>query len=143
MSQKHIDEIRSFNRFYTDIIGLVDQYILNSKYTLPEVRIMYELYHHENIRASEIVSRIHIDKGYLSRMLVRFEKKKLISKKVVEHDGRSSLLFLTQKGKKEFEKLNLQSDKQIASIIQKIPAHDHDQLLYHLAEIKKIFQHII
>ena len=43
MKADHIANIRAFNRFYTRVLGLLDKYILNSQYTLPEVRILYEL----------------------------------------------------------------------------------------------------
>src|SRR5882762_4905410 len=113
MDKKKVDEIRSFNRFYTNIIGLLDRYILHSSYTLPEARILYEIYHREGILAGEIIAVMDIDKGYLSRMLLQFEKKKLVSKKRSVSDGRSTHLFLTAKGKNEFEALNNASHAQI------------------------------
>src|SRR5262245_15474930 len=106
MLKKHIEGIRSFNRFYTDIIGLLDEHILNSKYSLPEARILYELYHHEPLTSSDIINNLQIDKGYLSRLLRQFEKKKLLDKKKSPQDGRAAYLRLTASGKKEFESLN-------------------------------------
>lgn len=38
-----VQEIRSFNRFYTDILGLLNQHILESSYSLTEVRILLRL----------------------------------------------------------------------------------------------------
>ncbi len=139
MTQQHIDEIRSFNRFYTGIIGLLNGYILNSNYTLPEVRILYELYHQENSTASEIISSLKIDKGYLSRILLHFEKKKMISKIRSKQDKRSTIMSLTAKGQKEFESLNMASNNQIKKILERLSKEDCDKLLYHMSQIKKIF----
>ncbi|MDR1615973.1 MAG: hypothetical protein LBR98_03065 [Syntrophomonadaceae bacterium] len=32
-----------YNRFYTNILGILDQYILDSDYSLMEARILFEL----------------------------------------------------------------------------------------------------
>ncbi|WP_431215832.1 hypothetical protein ACQ86N_14930 [Puia sp. P3] len=72
MQQKTISRIRAFNRYYTNIIGLLDRHILNSSYSLPEARILYELNHREGIQASGIIESLGIDKGYLSRILDEF-----------------------------------------------------------------------
>jgi DNA-binding MarR family transcriptional regulator len=138
MDKKKVDEIRSFNRFYTNIIGLLDRYILHSNYTLPEARILYEIYHREGILAGEIVEVMDIDKGYLSRILLQFEKKKLISKKRSSSDGRSTHISLTAKGQNEFEALNNASHAQIENILTLLSDDDCEQLFYHMSEIKKI-----
>ena len=75
MEQKYIDEFRSFNRLYTIIIGVLDKYFLDSHLTLKEGRILFELYHNEKIKANDITSSLHMDKGYLSRILKQLEKK--------------------------------------------------------------------
>src|SRR4030095_325364 len=103
VKENYIHEIRAFNRLYTDVTGLLDQYILNSRYSLPEVRVLYELYHHENCTAKQIIQTFHIDKGYLSRILLKFQKSKMLVARQSKHDGRSVHLFLTVNGKKEFE----------------------------------------
>jgi len=136
---QYVKDIRTFNRFYTDIIGLIDQHILNSRYSLPEVRIMYEMYYNSAATANEIISLIHIDKGYLSRILLKFEKVKLISKKKSTTDARSVMLTLTAKGRHEFEKLDLASHDQIMEILSHVPKEKHDELVFHMNAIKKIF----
>ena len=64
-----IRDIRAFNRFYTDIIGLLDQHLLDSPYSLAEARIIYEIHHNKDIQASQIMELMDIDKSYLSRLL--------------------------------------------------------------------------
>ena len=81
MKADHIANIRAFNRFYTRVLGLLDKYILNSQYTLPEVRILYELATHENLTASDLIETLHIDKGYLSRIILDLRLKKLVKAK--------------------------------------------------------------
>src|SRR5258706_16426268 len=138
MKRKHIAEIRAFNRFYTSIIGLLDQHILESRYSLPEVRILYELYYSDQLTASDITGSLRIDKGYLSRMLLRFQKKKLVSKKWSAQDGRAAHLSLTEKGKMEFEALNEASNRQIKKILDKTTVPDCNKLVRHMTGIMTI-----
>jgi DNA-binding MarR family transcriptional regulator len=112
-----VGKIRSFNRFYTNIIGLVDQHVLNSPYTLTEVRILYEIYHTKNCTAKKIQEIIDIDAGYLSRVIDRFVKKKFVQRKNLVEDRRFKILSLTQRGKTEFLKLNDKSEKLITEMI--------------------------
>ncbi|HEY8969317.1 MAG TPA: MarR family transcriptional regulator, partial [Puia sp.] len=65
MTQRVVDEVRAFSRFYTEVIGLLDQCILNSPFSLPEARIMYELYHRDGVQAGELTTLLGLDKGYL------------------------------------------------------------------------------
>jgi DNA-binding MarR family transcriptional regulator len=138
MINKSIEEIRSFNRFYTSVIGLLDRHILNSNYTLAEVRIMYEIYHGKNQTASDLIHALSIDKGYLSRVLQQFEKRKLINRQRSSTDTRVFFLSLTTAGKKEFEQLNKASNDQVKSIIKEIPEKDLTLLLVSMAEIKRV-----
>ncbi len=138
MKENHIHEIRAFNRLYTDLTGLLDQYILNSRYSLPEVRILYELYHHENCTAKQVIRSFHIDKGYLSRILLKFQKNKMLVAKQSKHDGRSVHLILTAKGKKEFEGLNKAAHNQVKRLLKNVSNEDCDKLVYCMSEIKRI-----
>ena len=140
MTQKDIDTIRAFNRYYTEVTGLLNNHILDSSHSLPEVRIMFELYQHKSLTASDIIDLLHLDKGYLSRIIKQFEKKKLVAKTRSEDDGRSAHISLTDPGKKEFEKLNIAADKQVASLLSLLSQEEIRKLLSHMNEIKNILQ---
>ena len=138
MKADHIANVRSFNRFYTRILGLLDKYILNSRYTLSEVRILYELATHENLTASNLIETLHIDKGYLSRIILDLRIKQLVQSRRSDEDGRSLELSLTKVGRKEFKVLNNASDQQLASILEKLTNPECDTLVRNMNEIAAI-----
>jgi hypothetical protein len=63
MKKKFIQDIRAFNRWYTDVIGLLDQHLLNSSWSLVEARLIYELHHGEAVQASRLIEVLRVDKG--------------------------------------------------------------------------------
>jgi DNA-binding MarR family transcriptional regulator len=138
MTEKDIQRIRDFNRFYTNIIGLVDNHILNSKYSLPEARVLYELFHHQPCTASTIMTSISMDKGYMSRVLKSFEKKGLLNRKQSKEDGRASTLVLTAKGIKEFEGINQASASQIKDLLSNLNSQDIQAAIEHMEHLKEI-----
>ena len=141
MQQKVIGEIRAFNRWYTGVIGLLDQHVLHSDFNLPEARILYELYHRDGIQAGEITTMLGLDKGYLSRMLDAFAKKALIVRRRSAEDGRVQHIFLTAKGRTAFEDLNRASEEQIKGLLAALSKKDGEQLVIHMNEIKRIITH--
>lgn len=135
-----IQAIRSFNRFYTGLIGLLDGHLLNSDYSLPEARILYEIYAGRAISASRIVSTLGIDKGYLSRILKKFEKAGLIKKNNSGEDARISLLSLSAKGLKVFHTLNSASNDQIETLLQPLTPARQNELVHHMQAIMQILK---
>jgi DNA-binding MarR family transcriptional regulator len=138
MTAKHVASVRAFNRFYTDVIGLLDRFILDSKYSLPEVRVMFELYHQPGLTAKQIMASFRIDKGYLSRILEKLQKRKLLQTRSSATDGRAVLLELTAKGSQEFEQLNEASNTQVRSLLAHLDGPACDALTNHMTEIKKL-----
>jgi DNA-binding MarR family transcriptional regulator/ribosomal protein S18 acetylase RimI-like enzyme len=136
MPHNSIPSIRAFNRFYTGFLGLLDQHILESSFSLPEARVLFELNQKDSIQASEIVDSLGIDKGYLSRILDQFSKEKLISKKRSREDGRRQHLYLTDKGHKTFERLNRASDEQLKGLLKGMPEGDLTKLEGHMKGIE-------
>ena len=141
MKAKHIDDIREFNRFYTRVIGVLDRYVLKSKYSLPEIRVLYEIFHNEGITASEIISSLGIDKSYLSRLIVQFKRKKLVTGKSSKEDGRAYHLYMTATGKKEFEGLNRTSHNHIEALLSDLSDIECDRLVTNMSEIRSILSH--
>jgi DNA-binding MarR family transcriptional regulator len=138
MQSKIVEEVRSFNRFYTGVLGLLDNYLQQSTYTLPEVRILFEVFHQDNITASALIQSMNMDKGYLSRILRKFEKNKLIIRKKQDNDNRVAFLTLTPRGKSEFEVLNTASHNQINNMLKKLTRAEQATLLSSMATIKNL-----
>jgi DNA-binding MarR family transcriptional regulator/GNAT superfamily N-acetyltransferase len=132
--------VRAFNRFYTDVIGLLDQHLLDSPYSLAEARIIYEVRHNPGIQASQIMERMPIDKSYLSRLLKKLEKDGVIKRKKSEEDARAVVISLTAKGKKEFDFLNKSSDEQIATLIQPFSSIQKENLVAEMSSIKHMLR---
>jgi DNA-binding MarR family transcriptional regulator len=138
MKENFVADIRAFSRFYTNILGLLKNHILNSKFTLPEVRILFEVYYNPAITAKEITTIVDIDKGQLSRILNKLEKEKLLKRNGSKEDGRAMVLSLTKAGICEFEKLNDASNEQLLSLLQKISNSEAKELITHMKAIQQI-----
>ena len=69
-----IIDIRGFNRFYTNMLGLLNANIGSSDYSLTETRIIYEISKTEKCSANQLSNILRIDTGYLSRILKKLEK---------------------------------------------------------------------
>src|SRR5260370_20555434 len=95
-----IQAVRRFSRFYTRQIGVLQEHLLQSQFSLTEVRVMYELAHRANVTASELCQELGLDRGYLSRMLQNFEKQGWIKTTPSPADRRRIFLSLTSKGEK-------------------------------------------
>jgi len=136
-----IDDIakaRSFNRYYTNILGLLDNHILKSDYSLPEARIMFELFRNKRLTASDIVQEIQIDKGYLSRIIRKFVKNGIIVVSPSLTDKRAANISLSKAGIKKFQQLNAASNDQISNILVQLDRTDVKQLLHCMENIQAI-----
>lgn len=138
--QEQIDRIREFNRFYTNIIGLLDQHFLDSPFSLTEGRVLYEICNTDECSAKKIRERIFIDEGYLSRILDNFVKHGLIKKTRSPVDGRLWIIVPTEKGKQEFADLNDNSNKSISNIIEKLSEEERADLLNKMTGIRTLLE---
>jgi len=138
MQQKTISEIRHFNRYYTNIIGLLDRHILNSPFSLPEARILYELHHREGVQASGIIESLGIDKGYLSRILDNFANRKLIVRRRSQADGRQMHIYLTEKGRVAFKELDHASNEQLRQLLNGLTATEGEKLSHTMKDIMQL-----
>jgi DNA-binding MarR family transcriptional regulator/N-acetylglutamate synthase-like GNAT family acetyltransferase len=126
-AKSHIQTVRRFNRFYTRQIGLLNEGLLDSQFSLTEVRALYELAHRDRATAADLCKDLGLDAGYLSRIVRSFEKQGLIRKENSAADARQTLLNLTRKGRKVFEPLENRSDEQVAAMLGQLsPAKQRD-----------------
>jgi DNA-binding MarR family transcriptional regulator len=138
--QELIHRMRSFNRFYTNIIGLLDQHFLNSPFSLTEGRVLYEICNTGDCSAKKIRESILIDEGYLSRILDNFVKRGLIKKTRSSEDGRLWVILPTEKGKREFASLNENSNTLISQLVEKLSEEEQKDLLNKMEGIRALLE---
>lgn len=134
------EEIRRFNRFYTRMIGINNQYTDQSKYSATEALILYEISIKANCTAGSLCDFFNLDKGYLSRILKHFEGDELIKKIPSEDDKRVFLLVITEKGEDELRNLIESANKTVSNVIQNIPDHKKEELIEAMRKIETIFE---
>ena len=134
-----IQGVRRFNRFYTNVLGLLEQHMLSSDYSLSEVRVLYEIGCSENCTAKQLIEELKIDPGYLSRIVKRFEKCNYIERIRSKEDGRLYYLHLTEQGKEILEKLDKLSNEQIAQLLERVPKERQKHLIQGMETIEELF----
>jgi DNA-binding MarR family transcriptional regulator/GNAT superfamily N-acetyltransferase len=139
VSADHIAQVRAFNRDYTRRIGILSEGLLGSPYSLTEVRVMYEIANRAGITAAELAQDLHLDRGYLSRILKRFEAKKLLSREISADDARRQHLRLTPAGKRVFAPLERRSQQQVRTMLSALEDNRRRTLLEAMTVIQTAF----
>ncbi|HLL27934.1 MAG TPA: helix-turn-helix domain-containing GNAT family N-acetyltransferase [Xanthobacteraceae bacterium] len=127
--QERIAVLRRFNRFYTRKLGVLSEHFLQSPFSLAEARVLYELAHEKKATAKEIGGALGLDAGYLSRILDRFSRARLIAREASAADGRQSFISLTAKGKEAFAPLDRRSREEIAMMLRALSAREQQRLV--------------
>lgn len=124
----HVAALRRFSRFFTRQLGLLDEHLLGSGFSLTEVRLLYEIVHQPGQTAADLGRALAVDAGYLSRILRRFETHGLIRRGVHANDARSSTLAATAKGSKTLAPLEQGSSAQAAALLSHLDTAGADEL---------------
>jgi DNA-binding MarR family transcriptional regulator/GNAT superfamily N-acetyltransferase len=133
-----VSAIRHFNRYYTRQIGLLQRGLLETAFSLTDVRLLYELAHREGATATDLAADLSLDPGHLSRILANFEKRGWIHRKPSPDDRRQSLLALTQKGAATFAPLETRSNQQVEQMLAKISPAAQRQLISAMQQIEHV-----
>jgi DNA-binding MarR family transcriptional regulator/N-acetylglutamate synthase-like GNAT family acetyltransferase len=134
----HAAAVRRFNRFYTHRIGVLPEKLLQSPFSLTEVRVLYELAQREQPAAAGIAKDLGLDAGYLSRILRGFETRGLVSRTPSETDARQSLLAFTPKGRKIFEALDKASTQEVSGMLFTLSNEQQNRLVGAMRTIEEI-----
>src|ERR1700675_4339986 len=135
-----IDIIRSFNRRYTRQLGLLDNGLLGSEFTLTEARVLYELANCEDSTATQIAGELGLDLGYMSRLIKKFGRRRYIKRTRSPVDARQSRLQLTEKGRAVFDPLDRAAREQIAAMTDPMTPDQRFELLGAMQSIQRLLQ---
>lgn len=138
MIDHDIQVFRQFNRWYTSVIGTLDESLLQSGFSLTEARVLYELASGSKCRASEIARELRLDPGYLSRLIAKLERAGLLQRRAVEGDARADEIVLTRKGKSEFRKLDQTSDAQARGLLETLAPQARSRLVGAMQTLEQV-----
>jgi DNA-binding MarR family transcriptional regulator/GNAT superfamily N-acetyltransferase len=135
-----VHAIRRFNRFYTRQIGVLQEHLLESQFSLTEVRVLYELAHRKRTTAGELCHDLGLDRGYLSRMLQNFEKHAWIKTTPSPEDRRRVFLTLTLKGRKILAPLEKRSTDEVSAMLGNLPPAQQEKLLSAIRDVESVLE---
>jgi DNA-binding MarR family transcriptional regulator/GNAT superfamily N-acetyltransferase len=133
-----IEAVREFNRFYTNVLGLLREGLLDTPYSLTEARVIFELARADEFEVSHLRRWLDLDAGYLSRLLTRFEADGLVARTRSPGDARRQLISLTGAGRAVFTKLDARSAAQIRSLLAGLPVDSRQRLTAAMTGIREI-----
>src|SRR5690349_14877513 len=135
-----IAAVRAFSRAYTRKLGVLDQHLLKSPFSLSEARVIYELAQRDDLAAKEIGAELGLDPGYLSRILQNFEDGGLVTRKPLPSDRRQHRLSLTTKGRQAFARLDRASHDEVAGMLAPLSCDDRARLTAAMATIERLLE---
>ena len=130
------DSVRRFNRFYTRQIGVLHEHLLDSPFSLTEVRILYELAHRNDLTSADLCRELGLNAGYLSRVISGFDKQGLIAKSRSPTDARATRLQLTDAGQRTLAPLVDASRRDVAAMLERLPPTAQQDLVAAMNQIE-------
>jgi DNA-binding MarR family transcriptional regulator/GNAT superfamily N-acetyltransferase len=134
-----VTTVRSFNRFWTSKIGLLDAGLLDTPYSLTEARVIFELAQRDTRDLVDLRRELGLDSGYLSRIIGRFKAAGLVETQPSPSDRRRQAVALTPHGRSAFEELDKRSAEQIAGLLAPLSAERQRRLVAAMTAIHDVF----
>ncbi|WP_460948971.1 GNAT family N-acetyltransferase [Pseudomonas marginalis] len=132
--------VRGFNRFYTQQIGVLQEHLLQSDYSLTEIRVMYELSSRGDLTSADLCHMLSLDAGYLSRLVGGLEKRGLIQKVRSVTDARAVQLHLSDLGRAVLAPLEQRTQNEVIALLDSLPEQQQHQLTEAMKRIQALLQ---
>ncbi|MEU6037401.1 helix-turn-helix domain-containing GNAT family N-acetyltransferase [Actinomadura sp. NPDC047616] len=138
ISAEDVSTVRSFNRFYTRVIGVLGDGLMHTPYSLTEARVIFELAQRDATEVLDLRRTLDLDAGYLSRMLARFESDGLVLRERSPGDARRQIVRLTRQGREVFAMLDERSVAEIRDMLERLPDDERGRLVTAMRTIRGI-----
>jgi DNA-binding MarR family transcriptional regulator/GNAT superfamily N-acetyltransferase len=136
--EQRVGAVRRFTRFYTRRIGLLDEGLLQTNFSLTQGRVLYELAQQREATATGLAAALNIDHGYLSRILRAFEERDLIVRRRDKNDGRQIAISLTAKGGKAFAALDQRSQHETGTMLKHLDEPEQARVVSAMDTIERL-----
>lgn len=132
------EEMRAFNRFYTEMIGSLDERHEGSDLTLGESRVLFTADALHQAEVGEIAAALRLDLAYTSRVLGALETRGLITRSVSASDRRRRHVTLSEAGTRQLAEIKSRSNERMDSLVRHLAPGDRDDLLTAMSTIRQL-----
>ena len=136
--QERIGAFRRFSRFYTAVIGALQEGLLQSRFSLVEARVLFELASRAAATATTIGRDLTLDPGYLSRILRRLMEQGLVARDPAQDDRRQYLLALTDAGHAAFAPLDARARREAGGMLRRLPEPAQAEVIAAMGRIETL-----
>lgn len=136
--EERIAALRSFNRFYTSVIGMLREDLLRMPFSPAEARVIFELAQNRVMQTADLRRVLNIDAGYLSRLLARLESDGVVFRERSASDRRRRVNALTPRGRAAFEALDRRSSNEVKRLLAPLTEEDQLRLLEAMERIRAL-----
>jgi DNA-binding MarR family transcriptional regulator/GNAT superfamily N-acetyltransferase len=133
-----IAEVRAFTRFYTAVIGVLDEGLLGTPYSVTEARVLFELAQADATDVADLRRSLRLDSGYMSRIAARLEADGLVTRAPSGRDARRQVLALTPRGREVFADLDARSADQVTHLLDKLGDADQERLVTAMGTVRSL-----
>lgn len=112
-----VEQIREFNRGWTEVLGLLERGLLATEHSLPEARVLFELARRPSWERQELRERLGMDASFLTRVVRGLERRGLVTAAASPADRRARRLSLTEAGRVAAATLDERSRTQIEQLL--------------------------
>lgn len=133
-----IARMRAFNRFYTRQIGVLDEALLDSPFSLAEARLLFELNTRSGVRAADLARELGMDPGQMSRLIGRLKAQDILATRPSAADGRVQILELTETGRAEAQTLADRSNDMVGALLSRLDGDARQTLIAAMGRIEAL-----
>jgi DNA-binding MarR family transcriptional regulator/GNAT superfamily N-acetyltransferase len=133
-----IAEVRAFTRFYTAVIGVLDEGLLGTPFSVTEARVLFELAQADATDVADLRRSLRLDSGYMSRIAARLEADGLVTRAPSGRDARRQVLALTPRGREVFADLDARSADQVTHLLDKLGDADQERLVTAMGTVRSL-----
>jgi DNA-binding MarR family transcriptional regulator len=135
-----ITQVRQFNRLVTQRVGALDDHFLGRDRPLGASRLLYEIGARDGADLRELRRRLGLDAGYVSRLIQRLVKEKLVRLIRDPRDQRVRRAVVTARGRREIRELNARSDRLAGALLDAVPRRQRERLVGAMVEVHRLLR---
>jgi DNA-binding MarR family transcriptional regulator/GNAT superfamily N-acetyltransferase len=138
LATNSVDTVRAFNRFYTRRIGVLQEGLSQTQFTLTEARLLWEFAHRSSATAADLSRELGLDAGYLSRLLGRLKQQGLIRAARSKEDARRFDLRITAAGRQAFDPLDSRSQAEASALLHTLTESEQHDLMQSMHTVRQL-----